>query len=114
MIEVEADNLCALGTAMSNLAGTYSVLGRHQDALAMGEKTLEFRRRSLPENHPDIGISFFNLCMSCHMAGDFHRALQFAREALHILQATLPPSHPHVKQAQQFVRGCEGDIARRF
>jgi Ca2+/Na+ antiporter len=49
--------LCALGTAMGNLASTYSALGRHQDALAMGEKTLEFRRRVLPENHPEIGAT---------------------------------------------------------
>ncbi len=40
---------------MSNLASTYSELGRHQEALEMKEKTLEFRRRVLPENHPDIG-----------------------------------------------------------
>jgi hypothetical protein len=50
--------LFALGIAMNNLAATYSTLGRHQDALAMQEKTLEFRRRMLPENHPDIGATF--------------------------------------------------------
>jgi hypothetical protein len=40
---------------MGNLAVTYLSLGRHADALAMGERVLEFRRRVLPENHPDIG-----------------------------------------------------------
>ena len=40
---------------MSNLALSYSDLGRHQEALEMREKTLEFRRRVLPENHPSIG-----------------------------------------------------------
>ena len=40
---------------MGHLASTYSALGRHDDALAMGERVLEFRRRVLPENHPDIG-----------------------------------------------------------
>ena len=49
--------LCALGDAMGNLVGTYLALGRHQDALVMGEKTLEFQRRVLPENHPDIGAT---------------------------------------------------------
>ena len=29
--------------------------GRHSDALAMRERVLEFMRRVLPENHPDIG-----------------------------------------------------------
>ena len=38
---------------MNNLASTYSALGRHADALAMGERVLEFRRRVLPVNHPE-------------------------------------------------------------
>ncbi len=49
--------LCALGAVINNIATTYSALGRHQDALVMGEKTLEFRLRVLPENHPDIGAT---------------------------------------------------------
>ena len=101
------------GEAMHNLDITYSALGRHQDALAMGEKTLEFRRRVLPENHPDIGISCSNLGISCRNVGDLNRALQFAREALRIFQATLPPSHPRVTQAQQLVLRYEGDISAR-
>ena len=40
---------------MGNLAMSYYNLGRHSDALAMQERVLEFRRRVLPENHPDIG-----------------------------------------------------------
>ena len=40
---------------MSNLTSTYSALGRHVDALAMGERVLEFQRRVLPASHPDIG-----------------------------------------------------------
>ncbi len=49
----------ALGAAMNNLALTYFELGRHQDALVMQEKTLEFRRRVLPDNHPSIGATWF-------------------------------------------------------
>ncbi len=40
---------------MGNLAMTYKALGRHADALAMGEQVLEFSRRVLPANHPSIG-----------------------------------------------------------
>jgi tetratricopeptide (TPR) repeat protein len=40
---------------MSNLAAMYRALERHADALAMFEKALEFFRRVLPANHPDIG-----------------------------------------------------------
>jgi hypothetical protein len=40
---------------MNNLAGTYSALGRHANAHAMRERVLEFQRRVLPSDHPDIG-----------------------------------------------------------
>ncbi len=46
-----------LGAAMGNLAQTYGELGRHHDALVLKEKTLEFYRRVLPENHPKIGVT---------------------------------------------------------
>ena len=45
-----------LGTQMNNIAVSYRELGRHHDALELQEKTLEFRRRVLPQNHPDIGV----------------------------------------------------------
>ena len=40
---------------MSSFSSTYSELGRHADALALNENVLEFRRRVLPDDHPDIG-----------------------------------------------------------
>jgi len=40
---------------MNNVAGTLFELGRHEAAVALFEKTLAFRQRVLPENHPDIG-----------------------------------------------------------
>ncbi len=46
-----------LGVAMLNLANTYCALGRHQDALVLHEKALQFFRRVLPENHPSIGVT---------------------------------------------------------
>jgi hypothetical protein len=48
---------CVLGDAMNNLSNTYNALGRHRDALELREKTLEFQRRVLPENHPRIGVT---------------------------------------------------------
>ena len=44
---------CA-GFAMRDVASTYRELGRHADALAMGVRALEFHRRVLPENDPEI------------------------------------------------------------
>ncbi len=43
------------GQAMSNLAKSLADVGRHDDALVSEERTLEFFRRTLPEDHPLIG-----------------------------------------------------------
>ncbi len=42
---------------MGNLANTYYALGRHQDALVLLEKSLEFRQRVLHEGHPHTGAT---------------------------------------------------------
>lgn len=43
------------GDAMFNLASGYLGVGRFEEALELSEKTLEFRRRTLPADHTDIG-----------------------------------------------------------
>jgi len=42
---------------MSNVATSYYALGRNQDALVLFQKTLQFFRRVMPENHPLIGAT---------------------------------------------------------
>jgi hypothetical protein len=49
--------LIFLGSAMFNLSRTYFALGRHQDAVVMGEKALEFMQRHCPLNHVSIGAT---------------------------------------------------------
>jgi tetratricopeptide (TPR) repeat protein len=98
---------------MSNLASTYGDLGRHEDALAMKESALEFRRRVLPPRHPDIAVSLYNISNSYEQAGNMPRAVECAREALSIWQAALPPSHPHVMAAAKKVRLLESRIQGR-
>ena len=121
---------------MLNLANTYSALGRHEDALVLRERVLEFRRRVLPENHPDIGelhggcvidcmfdgdtssclpagLALYNLSISHTQGDDLLRAIESAREALRIWQAALPPSHPDVAAAKQLVYFFESAIQKR-
>ena len=50
---------------MGNLAVTYYALGRHSEALAMGESVLEFYRRVLPAKHPSIGEGRASSAAAC-------------------------------------------------
>ena len=101
------------GQSMNNLANTYGALGRHQDALALLEKALDFFRRVLPQNHPHIAQSCYNVSFNLVRCGDLHRAVERAREAVRIWQATLPPSHKDVRDAQELVRDIERILALR-
>jgi hypothetical protein len=113
---------------MSNLATSYGALGRHNEALAMRESVLEFRRRVLPENHPDIGegcvrsghactllrlillfsaMALYNVSFSYETAKAPSRALQCAREALNIRQSALPTGHKDIADAEKRVRFLE-------
>jgi hypothetical protein len=54
---------------IGNVAGLYSAVGRHADALAMGGKAIEFFRRIRSENHPDIGECDARIVVRClHLA----------------------------------------------
>jgi hypothetical protein len=51
---------------MCNLAQSYSEMGRHSEALAMQESALDFLRRVLPADHPDIGEGHVSsMCFFC-------------------------------------------------
>ena len=92
---------------MNNLAALYDELERYEDALAMQESALEFRRRVLPPGHPDIAVSLYNISLSYERAGDMRRATDCAREAVRIWKAALPPGHPRLKAAEERVRRLE-------
>ncbi len=105
---------CFAGAAMSSLACTHNALGRFHDALVLHEKTLEFRRRVLPENHVDIsatyiciwgftcnftrsvaGESMNNLAFTYGALGRHHDALALQEEVLKCLRHVLPENHPN-------------------
>ena len=50
-----SSNLIVTGSAMTGLANTYHGLMKHDEALALFQQVLAFRRRILPEDHPEIG-----------------------------------------------------------
>ena len=52
---LDCDAFEILGSAMYNLSISHVKLERTAEALVLLEKVLEFFRRVLPEDHPDIG-----------------------------------------------------------
>jgi len=67
---------------MNNIANSYSDLGRHEDALAMQQSVLQFRRQILPPNHPSIGSSMNNLALTYRDLGRYEDALAMQESVL--------------------------------
>ncbi len=106
---------------MGNLANTYWHLQRHQDALLLQQETLEFRRRVLPENHPDIcatrcnvisfpcymtiivaGDSMGNLGSTYMALGRHQYALAMNEKTLELMRRVLPQNQPNIGASTLF------------
>jgi hypothetical protein len=57
---------------MYNLANTYGILGKCEDALELFKNALDILQRVLPENHPQIGVL-------CHCQSVLHRVAHVFR-----------------------------------
>ena len=61
----------------------------------MAIKTLDNRRRALPDKHIDILESAHDLGLLCKERGDYEKAEPLLLEAYNGSQARLGPDHPH-------------------
>ena len=91
---------------MQTLTLAYSQLGRHQDALEMAEKEIEFRRRVLPENHPTIGAAMDCVAGMYLNLGRHQDALVMAETSLEFWRRVLPENHPQIGATRFFCSVC--------
>jgi serine/threonine protein kinase/tetratricopeptide (TPR) repeat protein len=76
------------------LAGSFTELGRHADALKLNLETLQLSRVDLGPNHPGTLASMDLLASSYYYLGRYAEALKLYEEALRIRRATLGPDDP--------------------
>ncbi len=57
---MKCDTIQIVGAAHHNVASAYARLERYADAAAHQERALELQRRTLPEDHPDLGGLIFS------------------------------------------------------
>jgi tetratricopeptide (TPR) repeat protein len=80
--------------SMHNLANSYKALGRHADALKLGEQTLALMKAKLGPDHPDTLASMHNLANSYKALGRHADALKLREETFALRKAKLGPDHP--------------------
>ncbi|CAF4185574.1 unnamed protein product, partial [Rotaria sp. Silwood2] len=68
--------------------------GQYKEAIRFYEKSLEINRKTLPEAHPSLALSYNNIGMVYDRMGDYTKALEFYDKPHKIYEKALPPNHP--------------------
>ncbi|GAA2551615.1 hypothetical protein GCM10010435_22250 [Winogradskya consettensis] len=93
-----------VGTALGNLAGSYSALGRHAEALPLAQRALDIAEKVFEPMHPAVATCLGNLAGSYCDVGLPGEAVPLFRRALAITETILGPDDPAVAR-------CLGNLA---
>ena len=63
-----------LALSYNNVDGTYSSLGKHQEAVNYHRKALAIWEKVLPDDHPDLACSYNNIAWAYYEIGNFRDA----------------------------------------
>ncbi|CAF4619118.1 unnamed protein product [Rotaria socialis] len=78
------ENWATMQQHLSWYGSVYRDLKEYSKALDYFEKCLTIVRKTLPENHPDFGLTYSNIGDIHHLMGDYEKALAFHHKALNI------------------------------
>ncbi|CAF4970370.1 unnamed protein product, partial [Rotaria magnacalcarata] len=87
----------------SDRAHTYHKLGwlkddqgKYQEAVKFYEKSLEIKRKTLPDDDASLAPTYSAIGIVYNNMGEYTRALKFYKKANKINLQSLPPNHPHI------------------
>jgi len=83
-------------TALNNLAVSYRVQGRYDEAEPLYRRALEISEKTLGAEHPDVATSLNNLAGLLQATGRYDGAEPLFHRALEIGEKTLGAEHPDV------------------
>jgi CHAT domain-containing protein/tetratricopeptide (TPR) repeat protein len=92
------DNPARLAEALSRLAELHELRREWERALERRREVLAIRRKSLPNDHPDIAESQHNVGLAQWYLGENSEAKSSYQEALAIRRKVLPKDHPDSAQ----------------
>ena len=82
--------------AMDNLARSYVVQGKHDEAARMQEEVLAARKRLLGTDHPDVFFAAGNLAASYNGMGRHAKAAEVLKEVVAGMKGLWGPEDPNV------------------
>ena len=85
--------------------------GDYNGALSYYAKSLEIVRRMLPEDHPDLAITYSNIGSTYDSMGEYPKALWYFEKCLDIQQKYLPANHPNLATSYSNIGGVYNHMA---
>ncbi|CAF1494716.1 unnamed protein product, partial [Rotaria magnacalcarata] len=70
--------------------------GKYPEAVKFYEKSLEIKRKTLPEDDASLATSYNNIGGVYDRMGEYSKALEFYEKSHKILEISLPPTHPNL------------------
>ncbi|CAF1233102.1 unnamed protein product [Adineta steineri] len=74
----------------------HSKEGDYEKAIWYYEQRLEIQRKTLPSNHPALGVTYDNIGSVYDKLGEYSKALSYHEKALAIDEKSLPSNHPNL------------------
>ncbi|CAF2071260.1 unnamed protein product [Rotaria magnacalcarata] len=68
--------------------------GKYPEAVKFYEKSLEIKRKTLPEDDASLATSYNNIGGVYYNMGEYSKALEYYEKSLKIREVSLPPTHP--------------------
>ncbi|CAM4841874.1 unnamed protein product [Rotaria magnacalcarata] len=69
--------------------------GKYQEAVEFYEKSLEIKRKTLPDDDASLALTYSAIGLVYNNMGEYTKALKFYEKANKINLQSLPPNHPH-------------------
>jgi tetratricopeptide (TPR) repeat protein len=98
--------------AMRNLAISFALAGRREDALKLREELLALYRKVSTAEHPDTIAAMGNLATSYEEAGRREEALKLREEALALSRKVSGPEHPDTILAMEYLASSYEEAGR--
>jgi tetratricopeptide (TPR) repeat protein len=97
---------------MNNLAGCYSALGRHADAVELGQKTLALAKATFGPDHPNTLGYQDTLAHIYKKCGRLSEAVKLYEEVVPLMKAKLGPGHPDRLSSMHDLVECYNALGR--
>jgi hypothetical protein len=100
--------------ALFSVATAYMISNECKSAVQWFQDAIEFQKRVLPPNHPNLSDNLCNLSVAYRMCDRHNEAICAIEEAVALLKRVRAPNHPALFNALKFQSEAHAEAAQYF